>query len=353
MTLSPVFRSEASVQALDARGYLDRLAPSLAAERKYVARINDLLTDVIAPPYLASTDQVTDDLDLLQDHFFLILFDSVFRSLGCREENLQVYGQLNVCIRGLVVAADNLFDEEAKVSLPLALGDGPRFCSIMQLICFDQLVMRILEDHRPALPAKAARRYQRDLVSSLAAIGSLEGSEEGGVREILPVEEMVNRVHRVRGGQLFGLAFIAPQSWEPTETQPQWETARRGITQIGAAFQIVDDLTDFEFDLTRQSHNILAAQIAQDGTESERAAYAQIVREKGTSTDLVETLFPDAARKVLERARHEVEQGFRALAEIGFWFDPADADLFVRAIAGDEGETRIHTLTGERPTLAR
>jgi hypothetical protein len=44
----------------------------------------------------------------------------------------------------------------------------------------------------------------------MARIGKLEGSEEGGVDEIPTPDEMVERVHRVRGGALFALAFVPP-----------------------------------------------------------------------------------------------------------------------------------------------
>ena len=47
---------------------------------------------------------------------------------------------------------------------------------------------------------------------------------------------------------------------------------------------------------------------------------------------------------MLERARIEAERGFNDLAELGFWFPPSDAALFVRAIAGDAGDARIDAL---------
>jgi len=52
------------------------------------------------------------------------------------------------------------------------------------------------------LSAAAADLIQREVTSRMADIGALEGSEEAGVEDISDVDTMVERVHRVRGGQL-------------------------------------------------------------------------------------------------------------------------------------------------------
>lgn len=345
MTLSPIFRSHNAVEALKSRGYLDRLAPSIAAERAYVDTLHGLLADVIDRRYLADHIVRADDIAFLQEHFFLTLFDSVFRALGCPAQRLHTYGLLNLCVKGLVVSGDNLFDNEAKMDLPLALGKGRLFASIMQMLCFDHLVMRILEKHPPGPPEDGAMRYRRDLLNELAFIGTLEGSEEAGVNSILPMDTMIKQVHEVRGGLLFSLAFIAPRVWEPADQQNRWAIARRGIARLGTAFQIVDDLTDFEFDLTRRSHNALAARIAHDGTPAEKAAFEPLWAGQQPAAGVVERSFRESARAVLTRARIEAERGFVDLAELGFWYPPEDADLFVRAIAGDAGDDRIDALT--------
>lgn len=343
MTLSPVFRSLEAVEALHAKGHIDRLAGSIKAQRANVQRLHTLLPDVLDGRYIAQAREESDDIVFLQEHFFLILFDSLYRSLGCSDERLNLYGLLNLCIRGIVVAGDNLFDDETKMDLPLSLGYGSRFASIMQLLCFDHLIARILDKHLPDSRDDGAT-FRRNLLNALAYIGTLEGSEEGGVETVLPVEEMVEKVHGVRGGKLFALAFIAPDVWE-TGREQQWQTARRGIARLGTAFQIVDDLTDFEFDMTRRSHNLLMAQIVHGGTEREKAALEKLRQSKEMPSGLVETTFTESARAVFDRARREAEAGFKDLQDVGFWFPPADAHLFVSAIAGDAGDTRVKSLS--------
>ncbi len=344
MTLAPVFRSADAVEALSEKGHLDRLADAIAAERAYESRIHTLLRDVLAAEFLQDNTPETDDITFLQEHFFLILFDAVFRALGCPSDRLNLYGQLNLCLKGQVVAGDNLFDNESKLDLPLNLGDGARFTSIMQLLCFDHLIARVFETHDEKLPTDRIAEFRRELLTALARIGTLEGSEERGVETILPVDEMIDKVHRVRGGQLFALAFIAPSVFEPATDREKWQIANRGISALGTAFQIVDDVTDFEFDITRQSHNLLFAQITHHGTSDEKAAFERIRANDKSGIDTVEATFAHAARAVLDIAKSEARRGFADLASLGFWFPPEDADLFIRAIAGDAGETRMEAL---------
>lgn len=346
MTLSPVFRSQDAVESLISRGHFEALGSSIVAEHEYERMLRDLLEGIIAPSYIGPVSEAGDDIEFLQKHFFLILFDSVYRSLGCPADRLTTYGLINLCLKGIIVSGDNLFDGEAKMDLPLNLGDGERFASIMQLLCFDHLVMRVLEAHASRFSGEKVLRFRREMLTCLASIGTLEGSEEKGLDEILPVETMIEHVHRVRGGRLFSLAFIAPFIREDTSDLDRWRTARKGIAHLGTAFQIVDDLTDFEFDLTRRSHNLLAAQITHHGSAQERTAFERMRSEGALRTGTVEATFGDSAGAVLELAQGEAELGFADLAAIGFWFPPDDASLFIRAIAGDAGEHRMRAITG-------
>jgi hypothetical protein len=342
MTLSPVFRSTDAIESLNAKGYLSRLGPAIARQRDYAERLNGFLAEVIDGRYIGRLDpDGDDDLTFLQEHFFLVLFDAVFAELGCPEDRLKLYGLLNLCTKGLVTSGDNLFDEENKAELPLSLTDGWRFQSIMQLLCFDHLVARILEVFGPPVTTDTAGRYRRSLLSNLASIGALEGSEEAGVDAVPTPEDMVRTVHAVRGGKLFSLAFLAPGVWEPEAESARWRSARQGITHLGTAFQMVDDVTDFEFDLGRRSHNLVAAEIVHHGTPAEQAAFRRLTADGARPEQVVEKHFAAAANAVLGRARAVAEEGFKSLAACGFWYAPQDAGDFIRAIAGDAGEERM------------
>jgi hypothetical protein len=123
--------------------------------------------------------------------------------------------------------------------------------------------------------------------------------------------------------------------------------AEAAIARLGTAFQIVDDLTDFEFDLGRRSHNLLVSQIHHRGAEDERATLERLRGDgAGPHGDLVEQYFKDSARAVLERAYVETRASFAGLRSLGFWLEPALAEDVVHAIVGLDGARRMEVLTG-------
>ncbi len=356
MTLSPVFRSQKAVQLLAAEGVWDGLAPDMEAQAEAVRAVYADLEALIdprfrsEPPHVPSASEVTTPagLHFLQEYFFLILFRSIFRSLGVPEERLRAYAELNFCIKGTITAADNLFDDQAKSLLPLADHAGPRFMSILQLMSFERLLRAVLDRAvRAGTVAESdVPAIQRALLDRMAEIGVLEGSEEGGVADIPPPDDMVEAVHRVRGGALFALAFAAPSVLEAGELAETMARAEEAIARLGTAFQIVDDLTDFEFDVGRRSHNLLVAQIRHAGTDEERAVLAPLWSGSDeVPPGVVETRLTTSARAVLERAYTEARAAFGTLADLGHWFDPALADEVVHAIVGLEGVARMEALS--------
>lgn len=356
MTLSPVFRSRAAVQLLRDHGVWDRLAPDMeaqaAAVRTLYADLRQVLGDefLVEPARIPSAEEATtpEGLTFLQEYFFLILFRSILASLGAEPEPLRLYTELNFCVKGTITAADNLFDDQDKSLLPIKPVAGARFRSILQLMCFERLVRRTLDraQHGHVVDGSQRDAILRGLLNRMASIGALEGSEEGGVDEIPTPEEMVESVHRVRGGALFALAFVGPSVLEQGERGQRVAQAEPAVARLGTAFQIVDDLTDFEFDLGRRSHNLLTSQIHHHGTAEERETLARLRDgREAPEAGIVEERFRTSARHVLERAYSEARASFRELAELGHWFDPALADEVVHAIVGLDGVARMEALT--------
>ncbi len=346
MTLAPVFRSPEAVNALQNKGYWQKLDGSFTAHREATTILNSLLKDVVDEEHLADSIDQGNDLEFLQENFFLILFRSIFETIGCDRPHLDLYTLLNCCIRGVVLSGDNLFDDEEKLVLPLSLGKGKRFMSIVQMMCFQNLIRRSLEVHGSWLDETEKGLFQKNLLSALTDIGRLEGSEEAGINHVLEVGQMIENVHRVRGGRLFALAFIAPRIGERGNRSELWERAEHGVRCLGTAFQIVDDLTDFEFDLGRGSHNIVVAQVKHKGTDEERKLLKELEQSPKMRAEQgwIEKGLSGSASSVLSHAKVEAETGFEELKKAGFWFDPGDALLFVRAIAGDAGFERIQSL---------
>jgi hypothetical protein len=355
MTLSPVFRSPDAVRLLEDRGVWDRLSPAMEAQARAVNALYRDLEDLMDSRFLQRDRPVPESgemhseegLGFLQEFFFLILFRSLFESLGVGPSRLEFYTELNFCIKGTITAADNIFDDQGKSLLPLVETSGARFLSILQLMSFERLIRRTCDRAVAAgtMEGEQTHAILRGLLSRMAEIGELEGSEEGGVDEIPTPEEMVARVHEVRGGALFALAFAAPSVLETGEVGEAFRGAEPAIARLGTAFQIVDDLTDFEFDLGRKSHNLLVSQIHHHGSPEERAALAGLWEGGPVPAGIVEGLFRESARAVLERAYAEAEASFSRLCELGYWFPVELSREVVHAIVGLEGVARMEAIS--------
>jgi len=357
MTLSPVFRSPEAVRLLEEHGVWERLGPAMRAQAVAVNRLYQDLGDLVDPRFLHEGKKVPEDgemrseegLAFLQEYFFLVLFRSLFESLGASPERLGFYTELNFCIKGTITAADNIFDDQGKSLLPLVEGAGHRFLSILQLMSFERLIRRSCDRavRRGVIREEDTHAILRGLLNRMAEIGQLEGSEEGGVDEIPTPEAMIRRVHEVRGGALFALAFVAPAVLEEGSVGEAVREAEPAIARLGTAFQIVDDLTDFEFDLGRRSHNLLVSEIHHRGTPEEKLALAALWRGEPVLSGMVEGLFRASARGVLERAYEEAKASFLRLNQLGFWFPTGLAPQVVQAIVGLEGVARMEAIAAE------
>lgn len=352
MTLSPVFRSPEAVQVLIAEGIWSRLEPSARGQAEAIGNVSRDLRLILDSRFideasLASSSGAEDiELKFVQDFFFLIFFRAVLQTLGIPTPALALCSELNFCIKGTITAADNLFDDQNKTLLPLKTGEGARFGSILQLLAFERLTKRALErgERSGAMSRSSGDQFQKELLSSMAAIGSLEGSEESGVNEILAPERMVEKVHRVRGGALFELAFIAPRLLAMSVNHEAIARAQAAISKLGTAFQIVDDLTDFEFDAARGRHNLLVSQITHCGSTAERERLSGLGETAPGTGDVVTQWFSESARAVIERGETETKQALDELQSLGFWFPPALGGQLLRAIVGLEGVERLRPL---------
>lgn len=353
MTLSPVFRSHRAIGILQSQAVWGRLEEASIGQSHAIQRVRADLPQTLdrrflsLPAAIATAADEGRSLEFVQTFFFAILFRSVLQSIGVQRVCLDFYSELNFCIQGTIVAADNLFDGEQRSLLPLRTGTGRRFGSILQLIVFQRLMACVLDRAiaSGSISAADSALIQRELTSRMAEIGTLEGSEEGGVENVADVDTMLETVQSVRGGRLFELGLVAAAIVEPAERQDAIFRAARAISRLGTAFQIVDDVTDLEFDVRHRRQNLLVAQIHHAGTLEERAALHRI-RESQAPLAGMEP-FVDSVKAVLDRARNEARHSLEDLATLGFWWPPTMADELVHAIVGLDGLRTMELASGQ------
>jgi hypothetical protein len=311
-----------------------KLYTSLKEHRRVEDEIHLLLTELLEPKHLRPSGLPRrNPLAYAQRHFFSILFLSIYAAIGIPTEHRLLYGMINHCLRGIVTGADNLLDDEYKELLPLNFPEpATRFKSIMHLLLFDRMLFRIHECFRglQMLPSGSIT-LDTALFKAIVPIGAEEAQEEGGVKEIITPESVLDTVHMYKGGKLLCLSFVAPKLLEPPEFQTQLACADQGIFHIGLALQLIDDLTDFYEDIRADNHNYLVSSIFHQGTTEEQQQLRIILC---TTTNIdpppIETIFPSTIRQVMAKAVSEALHGFALLHEAGYWLNQQQAYDLVR-----------------------
>jgi len=342
MTLAPVFRSRKGIEFLLKNHYIEKMQDSIKAQKQTISRMQNLMPEIIDDAFLGkNTAKILDDVSFVQSNFFPLMFHSIYNTLGIEKENSNFYNDINFCVKGIVIAGDNIFDNEEKTLIPLSLGKGKRFRAIMQLLCFQRLLEITLEEaeKKGVISDFQKKEIHKEIITRLAEIGTLEGSEEEGIKQIMSPKESIEKVHKIRGGKLFSLAFIAPMILEGDKEKIT--KAAVAVEKLGTSFQIVDDITDIEFDITRRTNNILLAEIASNGRKEERDFIEKLYTGKKFENDILESPLSRSIDSVLTMASQESVEAFSILEEMGFWINPEDSKVLVKAIIGIDEKTKI------------
>ena len=263
-----------------------------------------------------------------QRNFFSILFLTIFDAIGISKRRQRMYGSILHAIRGIVTATDNILDDEAKGSVQLSLQGGrvlPNVVvSLMEMSVLQQSIYELAENE------KTAKETLKSITHALFVLGAEESAEECDVHTVLDPRQLLDRIHRFRGGELLLLAFVAPEANEP-QLADNIHTAKVGVNYIGLCLQILDDLTDFEEDVTNHNHNMLRSWIVHhrpDGvydTEQLNQLDAEVLKHP-------EIYFRRATQQVMHLAIEMALKGFDYLTQIEYPAERSSAQELIKAM---------------------
>jgi hypothetical protein len=284
-----------------------------------------------------------------QRNFFSILFLSIFDAIGISAERQHRYGMVLHAIRGVVTATDNILDEEAKGAVQLKLAGGKVLPNVLVMLMETGVLQEVVRD--VAADRDAERRTWKALIAALFALGAEESSEEHAIETVLSPKDLLDQIHRHRGGGLLQLAFVVPELNEPQLRQAV-RMAKSGVNHIGLSLQIIDDITDFDEDLTRRNHNMLRSWIVfqhPDGpcSDAELSAMSTELRKAP------ERHFPRATREVMRVAIEMALEGFDILNENGHPADRSAALQLIKAMFKLRGLERLWSIYEEAEAHAR
>lgn len=201
---------------------------------------------------------VPEDFFSLKKNLFSTLFQSAYRILWVKEERRCLYGKLNHLFRVWVTCADNLLDEEDKITFPLKIpGESRVMRQVISIMAADRIMQGILNE---AVEKTVITKEE----SSLLAEGSLrillpsaaeEASEEGGILQRPHPDYVLNTIHRLKTGLLFHIPFLGLDAIEKGIDPDRLSACKEGLGRFGLGCQLLDDIRDMARDYLEKRHN--------------------------------------------------------------------------------------------------
>ena len=276
----------------------------------------------------------------LRHNYFSVLFIAMFHVLDIPAPRLTLYARLNHCLRSWVTACDNLLDNELK---EIILTDLPpkahTFKSVHTLLITDRIFFSFLLDALKdnIINQSEMERLLSTSLSAISASGREEAEEEGGVPDIPPPQQILQRVHLAKTGHLFAAPLSAPMALGDLDpNQSAAALAKEGLTTFGVGCQILDDISDLGLDLKDCKYNYLISLIHHQGTPDEKKRLQKFYEDNHLSDrDGLEKLyqaFPRAAQQALADATQQLKNAFRLLSDCGLPLSSLNREMFIKIL---------------------
>jgi hypothetical protein len=253
----------------------------------------------------------------LERNFFSFLFLYSFYRAGLPESRRVLYAATLQCLRGMVTGCDNLLDDEYKITLDSDIPEtAHRFRSVMDIMVSDRVLFQILgeacRNHDIGLDQMMAAA--RASMKTMTLSGLQEATEEGGVHSILSPEDILRTVHHFKTGLLFTCPWDIPRVIEGMDEE-HIAPLLNGLYRIGMGCQIMDDMVDFQSDLSRKHHNYMVSLIYFSPGRDEKHRLRDLLAADGTTGPAVSPAedFPESAAGAIRASRHYLESGLARL----------------------------------------
>ena len=205
-------------------------------------------------------------------NFFSVLFIAVLKILNLDEEKCRLYSYINHLFRVWVTSADNLLDDEDKVTIPLVMPNDSR---VMRQVVAIMLADRILSKKLHSafvdgiINSEELERISDSTLKVLLPAAAEEGMEEGGISSWPTPDEVLENIHPIKTGILFHIPFMGPELIEKDIDLELLHSLKDSLMDFGLACQLLDDIKDFSLDFNERRVNYLISLILSSGTYNE------------------------------------------------------------------------------------
>jgi hypothetical protein len=287
-----------------------------------------LCTDEKIPEsHKVTMGKLTRDHLSFRKNVFSTLFLAVYHALEFKPAQRLLFGQFNQLFRVWVTSADNILDNEDKVTLPIQFPhESKLMVNIVALMTADRVLHQLLSQalDRKVVTREQAEAIERGTLQVLLPSAAQEASEEAGVETRPPPEEVLNTIHRFKTGILFHIPFLGPDIvGVPSDMQTRMDGLKTGLMDFGLGCQALDDIRDMGRDLVEKRHNLLLSTLASETPET----YDELLETPTAKIpDRLYSQFPELTRKTAEYGQNQIRSGLDRLGKNGLGISPALAN---------------------------
>lgn len=303
-----------------------------------VREVHALAAETIRSP-VDTPEGYTVDLDpassraalTLRRNLFSTLFLSTYHVLSIPPERRRLYGAINYLFRIWVTSADNLLDQEDKITLPIRMPGQSRIMrQVVAIMAADRILARLLntavQEHR--ITQEESALLSESSLQVLLPSAAQEATEEGGITDRPRPDYVLNTIHRLKTGMLFHLPFLGPERIEPGVDLRKMEALKGALMSFGLGCQILDDIRDMARDHRERRHNYILSCLQWSADP-----YARLLDARQPAVE--ERLHNEIPHVVLPAARLAMDQlcsGLQAMNREGLEIHPKSIHTMASAL---------------------
>ncbi len=253
-------------------------------------------------------------------NLFSSLFLSVFHLLDIEQDKRILYGSLNHLFRAWVTSADNLLDNEDKITFDIEMtGDSRVMRQVVVIMLADRIMYKLLDDavEKKLISRKEAHILSIESLRILLPSASEEGFEEGGLKEQLSPEFILKEIHPVKTGILFHIPFLAIEKIEKNIDLEKMLLLKNGFMEFGVGCQLLDDIRDITRDYIENRANYFIALLQTKNWEDNKLKLDELCNSTNLDSYVAKE-FPETYKQVYELALDKLYYGIDIFEVSGF-----------------------------------
>ena len=271
------------------------------------------------------------ELFAIRRNIFSTLFHSSYILLDIPLERRLVYGRINYLFRVWVTAADNLLDDEDKMTVKIVMpGDSRVMRQVVSIMAADRVLAHIVRDAflRGGFTPDDGRVLIDGTLEVLLPSAAEEAAEEKGIVRRPKPDYVLKTIHRLKTQLLFQVPLLGPERVEKDIDIKKLALYREGLGKFGLGCQILDDMRDISRDFLQKRHNYILSVMVHDHKDSWK-----MLDKMSSGLDADRSLFSrfqEVTAPAARLAEEELVGGLRLLDSCGLGIDPGTARALAR-----------------------